>query len=194
MKRVVAMALCCLASCARQPPPGEPMGSWAVQLVPIDRQCGVAEVTADAFSFDMVLTRDPDSDAAWVTLNNYPRAATFDGQYFSSEGEAARVFSQCSKCSVRMVETMNFAVLSRSQFNALMSVCPLEPLDGGVPAPNEDAGITTPSRTEQGFDGVRLCGELVMTLRSVNADDETTECASDCQGCTVRYQLQGGRR
>lgn len=194
MKRAaIALAWVCLAACPRQPPPGEPMGSWAVDLVPLERQCDVDEVSGDAFSFDMVLTRDPDSDVAWLTINGYTRTATFDGQYFSSEGEAARIFTACSQCSTRLVETMNFAVLSRSQLTALGNACPLEPLDGGVPLPDEDAGITAPARTEQGYDGVRLCGELVSTIRSVDTADGG-ECSSVCSGCTVRYQLQGGRR
>lgn len=192
MKRALVAVALLFAACPPEPPPGEPMGNWAVQLAPVERACELPEVSGAAFGFDMVLTRDPDSDAAWVTLNSYTRTATFDGQYFSSEGEAPRVFTQCAQCRTRLIETMHFAVLSRSQLDALKGECPAEPLDGGVPAP-DDAGITAPERTAQGYDGVRLCGEMMTRVKSEGTEDGGA-CDPMCDGCTVRYQLQGGRR
>lgn len=192
MRWVVSLACVAAMTCVPEPPPGEPLGSWAVALTPVERVCELAELKGEAFGFDVVLSRDPDTNGAWVTLNNYTRTATFDGQYFSAVGEAPRVFTGCEACRTQLVEAMDFAVLSRSQFAAAGGVCPAAPLDGGVPMP-DDAGVTAPGRNADGYDGVRLCGELSTTVRSLGLEDGGA-CEARCDGCVVRYQLQGSRR
>jgi hypothetical protein len=154
--------------------------------------CQLEEVTAADFDFTAVLTRDSASDRAWVTLNGYTREGTFDGQVLTSRAEASRVFAACGKCSTRVVETLSVAVLSRSQTDAVGDQCPADALDGGVVA-NADAGITGPGLTSQGYDAVRLCGELT-TLVVADGLVDGGPCEPKCGGCTVHYQLRGERR
>ena len=92
-----------------------------------------------------------------------------------------------------MVETITVAVLSRSQNDALGGgPCPGNALDGGV-VPNPDAGIFGPGQTTQGYDAVRLCGELT-TLVVADGLVDGGACEARCGGCTVHYQLRGDRR
>ena len=154
--------------------------------------CQLEEVTAADFDFTAVLTRDSASSSAWVTLNGYTREGTFDGQVLTSTAEASRVFVACAKCSTRVVETISVAVLSRSQNDALGGQCPEDALDGGVVA-NPDAGIIGPGSTSQGYDAVRLCGELT-TLVVADGLSDGGACDPKCGGCTVHYQLRGERR
>lgn len=154
--------------------------------------CQLEEVTAADFDFTAVLTRDGASARAWVTLNGYTREGTFDGQVLTSTAEASRVFVACAKCSTRVVETLSVAVLSRSQNGALGGQCPGDALDGGVGA-DPDAGILAPGLTSQGYDAVRLCGELT-TLVVADGLSDGGACDPKCGGCTVSYQLRGERR
>lgn len=212
---VVAVAL---MGCPVPPPPGDVhMGEYAITgsqpvvgyvtdagpmfgedggVLP-PPQCQLSEIigdggTRDDLSFNAVLTRDSSSDTAWVTLSGYSREGTFDGQVLTSTAEANRVFGQCSKCSTRLVETISVAVLSPSQFTATGGQCPEHSLDGGVPV-NPDAGILLPGQTAQGFDGVRLCGELTTRVVALGLVDGGA-CDAICDGCTMHYQLRGDRR
>ncbi len=155
-------------------------------------ECQRVEVSADDFSFNATLTRESTSARAFVTLNGYSREGTFDGQVLTSQAEANRVFAACSKCSTRVVETITVAVISRSQNEAVRGQCPEDALDGGVPV-DPDAGIERPGQNEQGYDAVRLCGELTTEVVALGLVDGGA-CEPECGGCTVRYQLRGDRR
>ena len=157
------------------------------------RQCELVEVTAADFDFSATLTRESTSSRAWLTLNGYSREGTFDGQLLRSEASASRVFAACAKCSTRVVETISVAVLSRSQFKAAGEQCPPDALDGGAAAPDDDAGIQLPGQTPQGYDAVRLCGEIKTRVVADGLVDGGA-CDPGCGGCTVRYQLRGDRR
>lgn len=199
------LLLLLLAGCPVTPPPGDlPMGQYAIKatggapLLPdggLDRppECPMLEeVTGADFDFDVVLTRESSSQRAWVTLAGYSREGTFDGQVVTSEASANRVFEACSKCSTRVVETISVAVLSTSQSEALGDACPESPLDGGVVA-NPDAGVLPPGKTSQGYDAVRVCGELTTQVVAQGQVDGGA-CEPQCDGCTVRYSLRGARR
>lgn len=209
----VALALGCLAflACPPKPPPGDqPMGSYAMSatsgtqrhadgggidaglLVDGGFECPLVEVTGADFTFDAILTRESTSSRAWITLAGYSREGTFDGQVLTSQAEASRVFAACAECSTRVVETISVALLSRSQNEALGGVCPADALDGGVVV-DADAGIVGPGQTAQGFDSVRLCGELTTAVVALGLVDGG-ECDPLCGGCVVHYQLRGDRR
>ncbi|MFZ5443841.1 MAG: hypothetical protein ACOZQL_27805 [Myxococcota bacterium] len=197
MRRPAALLLLgalALVGCPVAVPPGDvQMGTWAMTATNGVLVCELPEFgDGGDFSFTATLTADSASTAAWLTLSGYSRAASFDGQVFSSVGEASRVFADCSDCTTKVVETLTVAVLSRSQSEALGGGCPDDALDGGVPAPN-DAGITGPRQTEQGFDAVRLCGVLATELIAVPRTDGGT-CAAKCSACTTQFQLRGDRR
>ncbi len=180
--------------CPAPVPPGDvAMGQYAMTASGALRdQCALDEVNGADFTFTATLTRDSASQLAWVTLNGYSREGTFDGQVVSSQAEANRVFVKCAKCSTRVVETVTVSVLSRSQNESVMGVCPENALDGGVSA-NLDAGLFPPGLTTQGYDAVRLCGELRTTVVALGIADGGA-CAPECSGCGVRYQLRGERR
>lgn len=207
---MLALGCATWLACPAAPLPGDqPMGQYAVTASEGERgyvsdagevsadggapSCQLEEVTAADFAFDAVLTRESTSQRAWVTLNGYSREGTFDGQVVSRQAEASRVFAACSKCSTRVVETLTVALLSRSQTEAAGGQCPANALDGGVAAPTGDGGITGPRQTPQGYDAVRLCGELT-TLVVADGLVDGGACAPMCGGCTVRYQLRGERR
>jgi hypothetical protein len=168
------------------------MGVWAMTAGDGVVTCELAEVTGAPFAFDATLTRDSTSDAAWVTLAGYSTEGRFDGQYFSSTGEARRVFAACGECATTVVETITVAVLSRSQTERLGGQCPADALDGGVPAP-DDAGLTGPRQTAQGFDAVRLCGTLSTAVVAQGLPDGGA-CDPRCSACTTAFQLRGDRR
>lgn len=193
---LLAVWLAC-AACPVTPLPGDqPMGAWAMtasdRVVACELSAFVVDGGQPVLSFGATLTRDSASTAAWLTLEGYSRDATFDGQIFSSVGEASRVFAECRDCTTKLVETFTVAVLSRSQSDALGGACPQNPLDGGVPAP-DDAGITGPRQTDQGFDAVRLCGVLATEVVALGTSDGGA-CEAKCGACTARYQLRGDRR
>lgn len=179
-------------ACTVKPPPGEPMGVYVMTATPIERRCELEDVVANDFSFEATLTRQPDSTQGWLTLNGYTRDAVFDGATFFSTGTASRVFTRCSDCAARVVETFTVAVLSRSQSEAVGQQCPPNALDGGVPQPN-DAGIWPPQQLPLGFDAVRLCGELVTSVEADGLADGGS-CDAVCGACQVRYVLVGDRR
>ncbi|MDP1825331.1 MAG: hypothetical protein Q8L48_18890 [Archangium sp.] len=209
----MALALGCLAffGCPPKPPPGDqPMGSYAMsatgglqrhadgggidagRLLDGGFECPLVEVTGADFAFDAILTRESTSSRAWITLAGYSREGTFDGQVLTSQADAGRVFAACAKCSTRVVETISVALLSRSQNEALGGVCPPDALDGGV-VTDPDAGIVGPGQTTQGYDSVRLCGELTTEVVALGLVDGG-ECEAQCGGCVVQYQLRGERR
>lgn len=219
---LLALVVTCLSvlGCPAKPAPGDvPMGTYAMFAssgqrgflfdagvagdagdsadagdagAPPIPQCELIEVTAADFEFSAVLTRESTSDRAWLTLNGYSRESTFDGQLLSSQAEANRVFEACATCTTRVVETIDVAVLSRSQNEAAGGVCPENALDGGVVV-KPDAGIVAPAQTAQGYDAVLLCGELRTTVVALGLPDGGA-CDRQCGGCTVRYQLRGERR
>ncbi len=192
--RLGALVALTLLGCPAPIPPGDlAMGQYAMTASGAVREaCSLDEVNGADFTFNATLTRDSSSDVAWVTLNGYSREGTFDGQVVSSQAEANRVFVRCAKCSTRVVETISVSVLSRSQNEAVMGVCPENALDGGVTT-NVDAGIVPPGLTTQGYDAVRLCGELMTTVVALGIADGGA-CEPECSGCSVRYQLRGERR
>jgi hypothetical protein len=207
----VVFALGCAAwlGCPLKPLPGDQsMGLYAMSATNGTRgflsdggnlmedggapECQLVDLSAADFIFDATLTRETTSERAWVTLNGYSREGTFDGQVLTSQAEASRVFAECSKCATRVVETITVAVLSRSENESVGGTCPDNALDGGV-VPNPDAGIFGPGQTTQGYDAVRLCGELSTVVVALGLVDGG-ECDPKCGGCTVHYQLRGDRR
>lgn len=166
------------------------MGMYAVTATPVESQCQLDDVTPTELAFDATLSREPQSQVAYLSLGRYTRDATFDGQIFTSRGEASRTFSACGNCATRLIEVFSVAVLSRSQSEALRQQCP--PLDGGIPPP-DDAGVLLPMQTPVGFDAVRLCGELRTWVEAQGLPDGGP-CEAVCSQCQVRYQVVGDRR
>jgi hypothetical protein len=186
-----------LMACPVANPPGEPMGTYRMSTGEAARACELAEVSpasgvSDTLSFDAVLSRNPEGTEAWLTLAGHTRPASFDGQLFTSVAAASRIFTECSACRTRLVETFRVAVLSRSQAAVLSDQCPPDALDGGLPQPN-DAGIVGPGQTALGFDAVRLCGELTTELVADGLPDGGP-CEPRCHSCTARYALRGDRK
>lgn len=189
-----------LLGCPRPAPPGDQsMGSWSVIAEPdeVMAGCQLTEVVhtdggVDTLAFDMTLTRDTSSNAAWMTLAGISREGTFDGQYFSNVAEASRVFTACAKCQMRVIERFDVAVLSRSQADALGG-CPRNVLDFGVVPAANDAGITAPMQTPQGFDAVRLCGFISNEVVADGLEDGGA-CDAKCSGCFVTFLARGERR
>ena len=142
------------------------------------------EAPEDDFTFQAIFSRDPSTNEAWITIGGISRKAVFDGQYVDSTFSADRQF-QAFDGGGQLTEHFTVALLSRSQSLALGSVCPAEPLDGGLPGP--DAGVTLPGPTGNGFDALRACGVL-------ENDVQPPSTCVGCSGCTLRYPVTGVRK
>ena len=190
MRRVALPLLLLAVACPATPPPGDQnLGVYGVHAAPAGRDCQLAEVSAAPFDFQATLSRQSDGSGAWLTLSGYSRDAGWDGQVLRSTAAAERVFVACP-CGLRIVETVTLALLSQSQADAVGLACPPGPLDGGVPAPTADGGITAPAFTAQGFDAILACGELTTELELV---PDSGVCPA-CLPCTTRFDLTGARR
>jgi hypothetical protein len=156
--------------------------------------CSLPDVTRASFRFDAVITREPASGQAWLTLGGgYPRDAGWDGQVVDSVASARRLFPSCRACPATVAtERITFALLSLSQSEAVGRRCPPSPLDGGVPKP--DGTITGPGQSDQGFDALYACGEVSFQVSLVEPASPESGCDPACADCTVRYTLAGERR
>lgn len=189
--RLALLGLLCAAAfaCAEPSQPGEAIGTYALNAIPAGpgfTDCTMAGLADAGFTFSTTLRLEPDGGKAWMVVGTVARDATFDGATFASTAAGTQQFAACNCAQVQVDETVTLALLSRSQADAVGVGCPANALDGGVPAPDADAGITAPGPTQNGYDAVRACGELVDVL--------TPAATCSCAPCTVRYRLQGERQ
>lgn len=186
------MAVSLLAGCPGDVRPlgDENMGTYVFQAQPQVVACQLS-INADPFTFSGTMSRYRDGGHAFLLLQGINRDAGFDGQVFVSAHTAASALEECKPCTTQVQETITVALLSKSQSDALGGKCPANPLDGGVPAPN-DAGINGPGSTDKGFDSVRACGEMSDVIIATAAQGET--CPEKCTACSFRYQLTGERQ
>jgi len=204
----VALVAWAAASCASstacpfgtvQPPPGTLLGAFSMHAEPASleppvAECELDEVVPAAFDFDLALSMDEDAGQPYVTLSaGYSRLATWDGQVVRSRADARRYFEQCSECVTRVQEDIDVALLSRSQSAAVGNGCPANPLDGGVPPP-DDAGIEAPGQRPEGFDALLACGELRTEVLVDQGLPDGGPCPSICAACRTFYLLRGERR
>ncbi len=192
MRRALTLLVLAFLGCPAASVPGdEVMGVYSLHADLVeDGGCALTEVSKAPFDFEATFSHQTDSGVAWLTLAGYSRPGTFDGQYLSSTASAQRVFSECTGCVTRVVERIDLSLFSRSQADAVSLVCPASVLDGGTPAPDEDAGIRGPGQTPNGYDAVFTCGTLVT---SFDIDDGGT-CDPSCYTCTNTFTLSGRRK
>jgi hypothetical protein len=181
------------------------MGSYRLTASGAVGDCAFPDgsVSLAPFTFTFALsTGSPDASDVTLTLDgcesrasDCPRAATWDGQLLASTASAPRTIVGCA-CAFTVTETIDLALLSRSQSAAVGGVCPAAALDGGVPAPN-DAGILAPSLGDGGFDSILACGTLAVGYAPSSdggaASDGGLPCGG-CAACTERFALIGARR
>lgn len=149
----------------------------------VTRDPPITELPTADFTFEAILSRDTSDNAAWLTIGNVSRKATFDGQYVDSTFGAKRTFKNCCADKGQLTEHFRVAILSRSQTEALGWTCPSDALDGGVPGP--DAGVTLPGNNGVSFDALRACGVLVDVVGP-------GECG--CDTCSMSYPISGVRK
>lgn len=189
MRAVWLMSL--LACRPLPPPPGsESLGDYSFLVEPPEQSsCALPELQRPAFRFEGVVTREPATGAAWLTLGGgYVRDATWDGQVLDSVASERRIFPSCASCpSTVMSERMTFALLSRSQVEAAGERCPPElvrELEGG-------AG---PVMTPDGFDALLACGVLTLSVSLAEGAAASETCPAMCQTCVQTSTLSGERR
>jgi len=194
MRIRLQIALLALTACpSSQTIHGQEIGSFTFSAVPVSNDCNfeaIPPIGADGgFTFDAILSRDPESTQAFMRVGNVERDAGFDGQIFISEASAPRHFVECgTNCdSVLVVETVRIILLSSSQDSALGGHCPPNPLDGGVPVATPDGGISPPCPTADPCDVVRACGELIDV---VSPDGGSCQCLA----CTISSAVEGQRK
>lgn len=149
--------------------------------------------SSDGFGFEAVLSRDKEAGEAWYTLRETSHPASFDGQVFRVTSVAVRRFPSCvpvdaperAECAdVQVEETIEVALLSRSQNDALDGRCPEGAPETGIPVP-DGVTLTAPDTTPTGFDAVRVCGRMV---------DRIIPAEGCCAPCSVTHRIQGVRR
>lgn len=210
----VVIAAAPLLGCEVLPPPpgSEALGAWSISAEPVrgladggagelrpdgTPWCSLADVVPAPFRFDAIVTRDPETGHAWLTLGaGYPRDAGWDGQVLDSTASVRRLFPSCAACPPTIAtERVRVALLSRSQSEAVSRRCPANALEGGLPTPpGPDGGIRGPGQTPDGFDALYACGELVFSVALSEPPKPEADCPPGCDGCVVRYTLQGERR
>ncbi len=169
---------------------GQEIGSFTFTATPISNDCPFAAVPAidgGSFTFDGILSRDPNSTQAFMIVGNIQRDAGFDGQIFTSEAAAPRHFAECVCDPVQMDETLRVALLSSTQDEAVGRSCPPNPLDGGIPGATPDGGVAPPCPSSNPCDVARACGELVDV---VIPDGGGCQCSS----CTMVYSITAERK
>lgn len=195
----VSFTFACVAALAASPacapntsgPGREKLGTYGFQATPVARECALADGPGDAFSFDATLTRDPDTNDAYMTLGQFSRDAGWDGQTMESTIAAPRAFGgECASCPMALEETIRVGLLSESQNTAAQNRCP----DGPLPAVDEDAGIRAPASDKFGFDAVRACGVLIDSTRVTGLLPGGGACPGSCSQCSVQYRLIGVRK
>lgn len=195
---VGALALGCAPEVSY--PGTEVMGTYAFSAqAPVADVEGCALLNPDAggtdegFDFEAVLSRDEAAGEAWYTLRETSHPASFDGQVFRVTSIAPRRFPSCvpvdaperTECAdVQVEETLEVALLSRSQNDALGGNCPDGAPEVGIPLPDGGA-VTGPDTTPTGFDAVRVCGRMV---------DRMIPAEGCCAPCSVTHRIQGVRR
>ncbi len=185
MNRRLGAALAALYACANNPQiSGVQIGTFTFTATSVSNNCPFISVPDGGFQFDAILSRDPSSTKAYMRVGSVERDAGFDGQYFTSLHSAPRQFTDCGpNCDkTRIDEAIRFALLSRTQDEALNHNCPPNLLDGGVPAP--DGGVVLPGPIPGGFDAVRACGEVVDAVVPDGG-------ACSCDACTMVFHLEG---
>lgn len=192
----IAFAIACTP--ATQPPPGdEIIGKFDFVTDPIENTCPpFPEIVDGGFFFQGTFSRVADGGQSWLTLSSSSEIGTFDGQFLSTSAlinRERRRFEACSCEDSEVGEALNVALLSRSQNDAVRDRasdgCPQDALDGGLPLPDPDAGITPPGTTPSGFDAVRACGTLT---DYIYGRAQHPRCS--CEDCKLVYRLSGIRR
>ena len=177
------------------------MGVYSFRAEPLDSNsttCTLEGIPDSGFSFEAVFSRFRDGGVSFVSINNIAHQGEFDGQIISAMYGAPRELKGCTSCQTSLTESFRTAVLSASQNRVAGGSCPDNALDGGVPALDEDAGVTGPGATSNGFDGVRACGELSDSSTANPPPDTASDtdggCKLACNTCVLRYRLVGERR
>jgi len=197
----VAFALSLACSSAPSLPGDEAMGTFEFHATPVSQDCSLGSIPDGGFDFEVTARHNKDNSGTWLLIGGIVGDAGFDGQIVTSVRSAPRAFLQtdggsCNPlitdggaitCSMTLTETLTFALLSESQFNALNNACPPNPLDGGIPV---DAGISRPGSTAAGsYDAVQACGTLV------DSANVSGGCNPACLvPCTLTYSVSGARK
>ncbi len=170
----------------------EVLGTFALHSKGIFAACSLPGMPV-MYDFEGTFSRFNDGGRVFFTVQGVQYDAGFDGQFASYGQTEVRAFElvdggSCSSCEMKLTQTATLALLSQSQSKALGDICPTAALDGGVPPPDEDAGIRRPNSTDSGFDAVRACGELQVLISGEGF------CDSACYSCRLVYRLSGARK
>jgi len=158
------------------------IGTYAFTATQTSGDCAFSEQPDGGFTYTATLSFNPDTTQGFVTINDVSRDGGFDGTVMDAPATGSRVFSECECNSVVVNERITVALLSASQRAATDGGCPANPLDGGVPAP-DDAGILGPGERNDAFDAPLACG--------VQTDEIVPGEGCKCTGCSLQYSLSG---
>jgi hypothetical protein len=159
------------------------IGSYAFTATQTGGDCAFTEQPDGGFTYTATLSFNPGTTEGFVTINDVSRDGGFDGTVMDAPATGSRVFEKCACNTVVVNERITVALLSESQRAQLPDgACPPNPLDGGVPAPN-DAGVFGPGERSNHFDAPLACG--------VQTDEIVPGAGCKCTGCSLQYSLSG---
>ena len=200
MKRLVLLFSCLwLAGCdscggSVKPLGDQVLGTYGLHGDGTSKSCSLPAIQA-TLDLSGTISRQSDGGQTYFYFSLATYDAGFDGQFFTSAPSGPQSIGfddggSCSPCTETQTMAFKLAILSPSQSKALGDMCPANPLDGGIPAEDPDAGIFRPTFTDAGFDGVRVCGELKVTIDGSG----TGFCDAICLGCVLNYRVTGQRQ
>jgi len=154
--------------------------------------CKPDMATPDSFPFEGRFRLESNLVDGYFVFRSTRRTARFDGQNMHSVYEAEHSFEKgCENCERRVVETLEVALLSEAQNEALGGRCPCKPFEG-IPV-DEAQNIFPPRPAAGGFDAVRACGTLEVRVTATPLKEKGCEACQE-EEVAYAYFTEGIRR
>ncbi|MCL2012032.1 MAG: hypothetical protein FWG75_04510 [Cystobacterineae bacterium] len=197
-------------ACTTSLPGAIDVGLFEFSATPLKEEC--AFDVEGSFQFKGRFRLESNLVDGYFVYRDVNRAAQFDGQNMVSVYVAERIY-KCGDCDKNVVETLNVALLSKTQNESLHGQCPrnalsedtlveggqnISPselracgaaLSEGIPVADGES-IFPPGPVSGGFDAVRACGTLVVMTTPLPEED----CLGDCDEEEVVYYIEGIRK
>ena len=166
--------------------------SASVAAAAPEANCGPDMSDADSFTFEGRFRLENNLSDGYFVYRSTHRAAWFDGQTMVSVHEAEHTpVEGCEACALRVIETLEVALLSETQDEAAGGQCPCGASGGGIPSA-DGQNIFSPRPVPGGFDAVRACGTLQVRVEATPLAQQG--CPQACQKEALVYYVEGVRR
>jgi len=159
----------------------------------LKENCKPHMADGDSFTFEGRFRLESNLVDGHFVYRSAHRKLQFDGQTMRSVYEAEHSLVEgCEACAWRVVETLEVALLSETQNEALGGQCPCNASSENIPV-DEASNIFPPRPVPGGFDAVRACGSLVARVELPTEQGCLEKCRQENEK-TVHYYVEGIRR